>query len=133
MRQNHTGAIAPWVQEEMATAQLQDQRLNRRLRKVLSDLGDRPAASIPAACGGHAEMTAAYRFFDNPKVTSAQVLEPHFAATRQRLAAQPVVVLVPDTSEVQMTRPSQQVVGAGPLDGGTRRGALVHPVAVFTP
>lgn len=133
MRQNNTGAIAPWVQEEMATAHLQDQRLNRRLRKVLSDLGDRPAASIPAACGGHAEMTAAYRFFDNPKVTSAQVLEPHFAATRQRLAAQPVAVLVPDTSELQMTRPSQQVVGAGPLDGGTRRGALVHPVAVFTP
>ena len=82
MRQNNTGAIAPWAQEEMATAQLQDQRLNRRLRKVLSDLGDRPAASIPAACGGHAEMTAAYRFFDNPKVTSAKVLEPHFAATR---------------------------------------------------
>ncbi len=133
MRQNNTGAIAPWVQEEMATAQLQDQRLNRRLRKVLSDLGDRPAASIPAACGGHTEMTAAYRFFDNPKVTSAKVLEPHFAATRQRMAVQPVAVVVPDTSELQMTRPSQQVVGAGPLDGGSRRGALVHPVAVFTP
>ncbi len=133
MRQRNTGAIAPWVQQEMATAHLQDQRLNRRLRKILSDLGDRPAASIPAACGGHAEMTAAYRFFDNPKVTSSQVLEPHVAATRQRMAAQPVVVLVPDTSEVQMTRPSQQVVGAGPLDGGTRRGALVHPLEAFTP
>ena len=133
MRQSNTGAIAPWAQEEMATAQLEDQRLNERLSKLLSDLGDRPTASIPAACGGHTEMTAAYRFFDNPKVTAARVLEPHFAATRQRMAAQPVVLLVQDTTEVQMTRPQQPVVGAGPLDGGTRRGAFLHPLEAFTP
>ena len=79
MEQSNTGRIAPWVEEEMATAQLEDKRLNARLGRLLSDLGDRPAASIPAACGGYKEMTAAYRFFDNPKVTYAKVLEPHQA------------------------------------------------------
>jgi hypothetical protein len=117
----------------MATAQLHDKRLNERLTRLLSDLGDRPTASIPAACGGYAEMMAAYRFFDNPKVTAAQILEPHYAATRQRLAAQPVVLLVQDTTEGDLTRPPQQVAGVGPLDGGTRRGVFVHPVAAFTP
>ena len=133
MSQSKTREIAPWAQEEMATAQLNDKRLNERLTELLSDLGDRPAASIPAACGGYAEMTAAYRFFDNPKVTFAKILEPHIAATRQRLAAQPVVLLVQDTTEADMTRPHQQVEGAGPLDGGTRRGVFVHPLAAFTP
>lgn len=133
MSQRKTGEIAVWTREEMATAQLNDKRLNQRLTQLLSDLGDRPTASIPAACGGHTEMTAAYRFFDNPKVTPTAVLEPHFAATRRRLAEQPVVLLVQDTTEADITRPHQQVEGAGPLDGGTRRGAFVHPLAAFTP
>lgn len=117
----------------MATAELPDQRLNERLTRLLSDLGDRPAASIPAACGGHAEMTAAYRFFDNPKVTTADVLAPHQAATRVRMAAQPVVLLVQDTTEANLTRPRQQVEGAGPLDGGARRGAFLHALEAFSP
>jgi hypothetical protein len=52
--------LAPWVAEEMKSAELNDERLNRRLEEVLSALAERPTASIPAACGGHAEMAAAY-------------------------------------------------------------------------
>ena len=117
----------------MATAQLHDKRLNERLTQLLSDLGDRPAASIPAACGGHKEMTAAYRFFDNPKVTASKVLEPHLAATRVRMAEQPVVLLVQDTTEADRTRPHQEVEGAGPLGEGTRRGVFVHALEAFSP
>jgi hypothetical protein len=131
MEQGNTNGIAPWVEEEMATAQLEDRRLNARLGRLLSDLGDRPAASIPAACGGHKEMTAAYRFFDNPKVTHAKVLEPHQASTRRRMAAQAVVLLVQDTTEMNLTRPQHQVEGAGPLDGGARRGVFVHAMEAF--
>ena len=125
--------LAPWVLEETSTADLKDKRLNHRLREVLSQLGERPTASIPAACGGHAEMTAAYRLFDNQKATFAAILAPHTEATRQRVAQQAVVLLVQDTTEVDVTRPEQQVVGAGPLDGGPRRGALLHPLHAFTP
>ena len=119
--------------EESKTADLKDTRLNRRLAVVLSQLGDHPTASIPAACGGHAEMTAAYRLFDNDKATFEGILEPHADATRQRMAQQAVVVLVQDTSEIDVTRPNEQVVGARPLDGATRRGALLHPLHAFTP
>jgi hypothetical protein len=125
--------LAPWVMEEMKTADLKDKRLSDRLREVLSQLGGRPTYSIPAACGGHAEMTAAYRLFDNEKATFDSILQPHMDATRQRMAGQRVVVAVQDTSEVDVTRPAQQVLGAGPLDGGTRRGLLLHPLHCFTP
>jgi hypothetical protein len=117
----------------MKSVDLHDKRLNQRLNHILSDLAEKPTASIPAACGGWAEISAAYRFFDNDKVDFDGVLRPHCACTRIRIAAQPVVLLVPDTTELDVTRPQQQVRGTGPLDGGTRRGVFLHLMHAFTP
>jgi hypothetical protein len=119
--------------EETRTVDLNDARINARLREVLSQLGQRPTASIPAACGGHAEMTAAYRLFDNEKVTFEGIMEPHAESTRERIGAQHTVLLVQDTTEIDLTRPTLQVQGAGPLDGGARRGLLLHLLHAFTP
>ncbi len=126
-------AIAPWIMEELQTADLDDRRLNRRLREVLQQLAHHPAVSIPAACGGHTEMTAAYRLFDNPKASFETILRPHGEATRRRMAEAAVVLLVQDTTELDLTRPVESVAGAGPLDGGVRRGVLLHPLHAFTP
>lgn len=125
--------VAPWVADEMKTVDLKDKRLDKRLQEVLSQLGGYPAASIPVACGGRAEMTAAYRLFDNEKAAWAVLLQPHTNATRERMAQQAVVLLVQDTTEVDVTRPERQVAGAGPLDGSARRGALLHLLHAFTP
>src|SRR4051812_14739686 len=116
--------VVPWVMDELRAADLKDKRLNNRLREVLSQLGGQPTASIPAACGGFAEMTAAYRLFDNEKVSFEKILAAHREATRKRIAEQSLVLLVQDTSEVDVTRPHEQVRGAGPLDGQARWGAL---------
>lgn len=125
--------VAPWAVEEMAGVDLNDQRLNQRVTRILSALGERPTASIPAACGGRTEMTAAYRFFDNDKATYAKILEPHVAHTRERVRAQKVVLCVQDTSEIELTRPQQQVAGAGPLAAGSRQGIFLHLLEAFTP
>jgi len=122
---------APWVDLELKGVDLGDARLNHRLALILSDLAEQPAASIPAACGGKNETAAAYNFFDNDKADPQRILEPHYLRTKERVAAQPVAIFVPDTTEVDLTRPQQQVVGAGPLDDGTRFGALVHPLEAF--
>jgi hypothetical protein len=124
--------ITPWAQEEVEAADLGDERLDARLELLVSALGERPNLSIPAACAGRAEMQAAYRFFDNDKVTFDKVLQPHIARTVQRLAQQPVALLVQDTSEIDLTRPEQPVAGAGELDG-SRRGFLLHEMQAFTP
>jgi hypothetical protein len=124
--------IAPWVKDEMEKADLGDERLDIRLELLLAALGKRPNLSIPAACGGRAEMEAAYRFFDNEKVTFDKVLQPHVARTWQRVAEQKVALLVQDTSEIDLTRPEQEVAGVGDLDG-SRRGFLLHEMQAFTP
>ena len=128
----HGSMIAPWAKEETAGVNLGDKRLDERIVILLSELGNWPALSIPAACGGRAEMKATYRFFDNDKVTFEKVIEPHVAHTKERMAAQKVVLLVQDTTEVDLTRPEQAVEGTGELDGA-RRGVLLHEMQAFVP
>ena len=70
-----------WIANELKTVNLHDQRLNHRFSKILQSLSERPNVSIPAACGGHTETMAAYRFFDNDKITFAKILKPHRDAT----------------------------------------------------
>ena len=124
--------IAPWAQQEVAAAEFGDDRLDDRMGKLLSALGNRPNLSIPAACGGRAELKGAYRFFDNDKVTFDTVLAPHVSRTLERVAEQKVVLLVQDTSEIDLTRPEQEVAGVGTLDG-SRSGFLLHEMQAFTP
>jgi Transposase DNA-binding/Transposase Tn5 dimerisation domain len=120
-----------WAREESTGASIGDSRLDARLASVLSDLGNRPQLSIPTACGSHSETQAAYRFFDNRKVTFAKVLAPHRQQTLKRMAAQTHVLLVQDSTEIDLTRPRQQVTGAGKLNG-SRRGILLHVLHAFT-
>ena len=57
------------LKDEVRGAALGDQRLTKRLGKVIEQLGAKPNMSVPAATRGRAEMEAAYRFFDNDKVS----------------------------------------------------------------
>src|SRR5262249_54769369 len=54
------------------------------------------------------------------------------AKTKERMAAQDIVLLVQDTTEVDLTRPEQPVNGSGELDG-VRRGFLLHEVQALVP
>jgi hypothetical protein len=126
-------SLPQWVVHELRTVRLSDKRLNDRFGVLLSCLDSYPTASIPAACGGYAETAAAYRFFDNDKVDFDSILQPHIDSTRVRIASQPVVILVPDTTEIDVTRPDRQVIGTGLLDGNARHGVFLHPLHAFTP
>jgi len=119
------------VLSEVKRADFGDVRLNRRLEKLVDELSQQPNHSIPAATKGRAEMEAAYRFCDNPKVTPDKILEPHRQATLKRVSQCPVAILAQDTTELDLTRPNQQVLGAGPMDSEVRRGAFVHPLHAF--
>ena len=125
--------LAPWIVDEMKTISLPDKRLNARAQAVLDQLATRPTLSIPSACGGDAETTAAYRFFDNKRVTFSEVLQPHIDASLRRIEAQKLVVVAQDTTEIDLTRPNTQVAGAGPMDASSRRGFFLHLLHAFTP
>jgi len=116
------------LKDEVRGAALGDQRLTKRLGKVIEQLGAKPNMSVPAATRGRAEMEAAYRFFDNDKVAPERILQPHIEATRERISQAEVALLAQDTTDLDLTRPNQQVKGAGRLEGDTRRGVFFHPL-----
>jgi hypothetical protein len=126
-------AMHEWIAEELATLDLGDVRLDRRCHVVLDRLFSKPSVSIPAACRGLAEMTAAYRFFDNDRVDEYELLHPHRDATVARIREQPVALVAQDTTELDYSRPEEVVEGAGPLTLETRIGFHNHALIAFTP
>jgi hypothetical protein len=118
---------------ELTAIALGDRRLNRRARRLLEKLGEKPTLSIPAACGGWGETRAAYRLFDHPEVTAERVLAPHLACTEERLRAYPRVLCIQDTTELDYTPKKDSIVGLGPLNYETRWGLYLHPTLALTP
>jgi hypothetical protein len=121
------------LEQEAAGVDFGDTRLNDRLREVLVAFGKAPQLSIPAALGGRSEMEGAYRLFANPRVTPEEILRGHFAKTRERILTTEVCLLVQDTTDVELTRPKQQVKGAGPMSSDSQFGAYWHPLMAFHP
>jgi hypothetical protein len=108
-----------------------DRRLTNRLVKIVDQLSEYPNLSIPGAMKIRSDTEAAYRFFDNPRVSPAAILAPHISASKERIRQSRVALLVHDTTEIDLTRPEQQVEGAGPLDGNKRMGTFYHPLMAF--
>lgn len=128
----HEDADSSWALDEMIAVKLGDERLNRRVVQVLEQLGNKPTPSIPTACKGWAETLAAYRFFDNDKVTMEKVLAAHEKATVVRIRQHAVVLCLEDTTEIDYSS-KKETKGLGPLTHKERHGLLLHPTLAVTP
>src|SRR3954465_1766490 len=87
-------SCASWVDQELAGSTFKDERLGRRLRKLLVQMADAVGAPIPLAGPDWANTQAAYRFLSNVAVSEAEILAGHFRATRSRVAATDGLILV---------------------------------------
>lgn len=122
-----------YIEDEIGEVSFGDERLTQRLKKITHRLSEKPNLSLPAAFHTRKEMEAAYRFCDNDKVSPEKILTTHISCTHERVAKQTIAILVQDSTELNLTRPRQQVLGAGPLSAESRRGAYLHPLLAFTP
>lgn len=125
--------MCPWIEEEFRTLDLNDDRLDRRVRLVVHRLSQKPGHKFTTACPNRAERKGAYRLVNNPFATAEQILAPHTEVTRQRIAEHPVVIISQDTSEADLTRPNEQVEGTGPLNESDRLGLYFHHLFALTP
>ncbi len=65
-----------WTAYEFAEADQGDAQRTQRLVDLTETLGQRPTASLPAACGDPAMLKAAYRFFDHDDIPAEAILIP---------------------------------------------------------
>jgi hypothetical protein len=116
---------AQWAESEFALARLGDQRRTQRLVKVAANLAHSPGGTLPQAFPEWSELKAAYRFFNQPKVTFQAIQAPHWQRTR--VACQPPgqYLLIEDTSELDYTEhPMTEELGC--IGNGRGRGLLLH-------
>ena len=119
------------IVSELEGIDLGDRRLNQRSQKIIATLAADPQASVNASCSTWTETQAAYRFFDNELVTPENILRPHRDATARRMRAEPVVLVVQDTTELDFSdHPPQD---AKCLNRVERRGFYDHTHLAVTP
>ena len=90
---------------DYGNAEFGDERLSKRLPRLLEQLAGNPTASISAACQDPYQAKAAYRFVGNDEVNTGAITGITREVTIGRInEAKPSVVLIPqDTSEVNYT------------------------------
>lgn len=123
--------IANWVVEEFEAVSFGDTRLDDRLKLCISQaacIGE----STPDRARSLASLKATYRFIDNPKVTMDEILACHNQSTIDRCGKHARVYLIQDTTEFDLTKPKQRVLGAGPLNTDRRQGFFYHPLYALT-
>jgi len=112
-----TSPPGDWAEEEFGRCRL-GARLVQRLITIARDFWGRPLANIPEACENATKMNAAYRFFAHDDVLFETVLQPHYAATEERIRQLEggAIVLVPqDTTSLNYTALSASIDGLGPI------------------
>ncbi len=114
LAENHLSpSESQWCLDEFATVKLQDARLNSRCGELAVQLAMQPTGPINQACEDWADTKAAYRFFDNDKVTPERIRAPHHQRTVERIAQYQQVLAVQDTSFLNYTRhPQTKGLGA---------------------
>ena len=104
---------AEWIDNEVVGCEFEDVRHGKRLRQLLEQLSSRVGATTPWACQDWANAKAAYRFFDNERISESNILAGHFACTRERFSASsgfPILILH-DTTELSYRHEDTAPIG----------------------
>src|SRR5205823_14457564 len=89
-----------WAERTFGSVHLHDLRRTRRAVQAASNLAENPLGSLPAQMHTWKETKAVYRLLDEPDVTFAALMEPHFHQTRQQALSSRVVLLLQDTTDI---------------------------------
>lgn len=103
-----------WCSVEFASAKLGDNRLNNRLLKVADNLLNNPTSSIIEANSTWKEAKAAYRLFDNEKLSDIHIKELHQSKTIERMnqSNETLFFAIQDTTTLNYTHhPEKKGIG----------------------
>ena len=123
----NTALMTPpqWAQSQFASAKLGDRRRTRRLVNLATHLAQSPGGTLPQAFPEWRDLKAAYRFFNQPKITFGAIQRPHWEQTRTACQAPGQYVLIEDTRELDYTEhPMTEELGC--IGDGGGRGLLLH-------
>ncbi len=92
-----------WAEQTFGGVQLHDRRRTRRTVQAATRMAANPLGSLPAQMQTWRETKALYRLLDEPDVSFAALMQPHLHQTREQANASPVVLLVQDTTDIDLS------------------------------
>jgi hypothetical protein len=121
-----------WAERTFGGVQLQDLRRTRRAVHTASKLAENPLGTLPAQMQTWKETKALYRLLDEPDVTFAALMQPHLQPTRAQALASPLVLMVQDTTDIDLSQ-RHQISGVGQIGNERGRGFFVQTVLAVRP
>src|SRR6266487_1437182 len=121
-----------WDERTFGGVQLHDMRRTRRAVKAATNLAENPLGSLPAQMHTWKEPKALYRWLDEPDVTFAALMQPHLHQTREQATSAPVVLLVQDTTDIDLSH-RRKISGVGQIGNERGRGFFVQTVLAVRP
>lgn len=133
MYSDHLTSAPNWCIEEFASVDLKDARLSSRCQALAIAFNAQPNVPINQACEDWADTKAAYRFFDNDKITHDRVLSPHQQQTVVRMSKYSLTLAVQDTSFLNYTH-HPKTEGTGPIGNKKQKqsGFVMHSTLALT-
>lgn len=122
-----------WLNKELFGINFWDKRLNHRFLEVAQFFARNPNSILKQVIEDRNNLKAAYRLFDNPKITPKLILEPHVIATKQRISEEGKVLAIMDTTDIAFTSQTERE-GMGPLGGFSQfiQGFQLHSAYVVS-
>jgi len=121
-----------WAERTFGSVQLHDMRRTRRAVKAATNLAENPLGSLPTQMHTWKETKALYRWLDEPDVTFAALMQPHMQQTREQAMSSPVVLLVQDTTDIDLSH-RHKISGVGQIGNERGRGFFVQTVLAVRP
>jgi len=121
-----------WAERTFGGVQLHDLRRTKRAVQAATNLAENPLGSLPAHMHTWKETKALYRLLDEPDVTFAALMQPHFQQTREQATSSPVVLLVQDTTDIDLSH-RRKISGVGQIGNERGRGFFVQTVLAVRP
>jgi hypothetical protein len=121
-----------WAKQTFGPSQLKDIRRTRRAVKTATRMAQNSSASLPAQMQTWKDVIALYRLLDEADVTFEALMQPHWRQTREQIETRPVVLLVQDTTEVDLSH-HPKTKGLGQVGNERGRGLYLQTVLAILP
>jgi len=127
----YAGDPREWAERSFGSAKLGDSRRTRRLVASAAKIAAHPEKSFTQIFDWN-ELRGFYNLCDQQEASLAAVQGPHWQQTRQAMAAQKLVLIVHDTTDLDFTS-HHALKGAGPIGNNQGTGFLQHNSLAIVP
>jgi hypothetical protein len=121
-----------WAKKTFGPSKLKDIRRTGRAVKAAIRMAENASASRPSQMQTWKDVIALYRLLKEDDVTFEALMQPHWQQTHEQIETRPVVLLVQDTTEVDLSHhPKTKALGQVGNERG--RGLYVQTVLAVLP